>query len=293
VWKEDQTVSFPSRSSFHGRLFTDSQEQSSINGIDSGFTGFLQPRHLNSTWAYQDPARCSPLLNFTSCYLDENGGETYEGSEWLYSFFVPHDMATLIPLMGGTATYVQRLDRLHDSGLLYIGDEQAFLPVFQYHYAGRPGLSSARIHTYIPAQFNTSLNGLPGNDDSGAMGSFAALSMLGIFPNPGQDVYFITPPFFEEIRLRNPLSGRIATIRNLHFDPTYRKVFVQSATLDGRPYHRNWIGHGFFLEGGVLELTLGAEESDWGTRMEDLPPSLSTARQQQPQQEEEGAYNGM
>jgi putative alpha-1,2-mannosidase len=43
-------------------------------------------------------------------------------------------------------------------------------------------------HAYIPRAFNTSHNGIPGNDDSGAMGSFAVLSMLGLFPNPGQNV---------------------------------------------------------------------------------------------------------
>jgi len=170
-------------------------QTSSINGIDTGFTGFLQPRYLNTSWAYQDPIFCSPLLNFTSCYLNDNGHETYEGSEWLYSFFVPHDMASLIATMGGTATYVRRLDYLHESGVLYLGDEQGFLPVYQYHYAGRPGLSAARAHAYIPSQFNSTLYGIPGNDDSGAMGSFVALSMMGIFPNPGQDIYFIRRPF--------------------------------------------------------------------------------------------------
>jgi putative alpha-1,2-mannosidase len=46
--------------------------------------------------------------------------------------------------------------------------------------------------------------------------------------------------------------------------------------LDGAPYTKNWIGHEFFVDGGVLELSLGSSESAWGTRYEDLPPSLST-----------------
>lgn len=37
--------------------------------VDSGFTGFLQPRYLNGTFGLQDPSLCSLLLNFTSCYL--------------------------------------------------------------------------------------------------------------------------------------------------------------------------------------------------------------------------------
>ena len=96
--------------------------------------------------------------------------------------------------------------------------------------------------------------------------------MSGLFPNAGQDVYLITPPFFEEVNFTSPLTGKTATIRNVNFDPSYGVVNIQSATLDGQDYARNWIGHGFFLEGGVLELTLG-EESSWGQGEEDLPPS--------------------
>jgi putative alpha-1,2-mannosidase len=55
--------------------------------------------------------------------------------------------------------------------------QPAFLTVFQYHYAGRPALSAQRSHSYIPAYFSPTNNGLPGNDDSGAMGSFVAMSM--------------------------------------------------------------------------------------------------------------------
>lgn len=213
-------------------------------------------------------------MNFTSCYLNPDGHETYEGSAWLYTFFAPHDHANLIQTLGGPNSFVTRLDYLHDSGILYIGDEQGFLPVFQYHYAGRPAKSAQRVHYYIPSQFNDTVNGIPGNDDSGAMGSFTVLAMMGVFPNPGQDVYLITPPFFEEVTVVNKVTGARSTIRNVNFDPTYQNIYIQSASLDGQPYTRNWIDHSFFREGGILELTLGASESTWGTQEEDLPPSL-------------------
>ena len=146
--------------------------------------------------------------------------------------------------------------------------------MFQYHYAGRPGLSARRSHSYIPAYFSATPAGLPGNDDSGAMGSFVAFCMMGLFPNPGQDVYLITPPYFESVRVAHPLTGKTAVVRTLNFDPTYQAIYIQSATLDGRPYTKNWIDHSFFTHGKELVLTLGRNESAWGTRVEDLPPSL-------------------
>lgn len=148
--------------------------------------------------------------------------------------------------------------------------------MFQYHYAGRPGLSAARSHFYIPQFFDTTPGGLPGNDDNGAMGSFSAFSMMGLFPNGGQDVYLITPPFFESVSVTSPATGRTATIRNVNFDPTYRAIYIQSATLNGQPYTRNWIDHSFFTDGKELVLTLGPVESAWGTAVQDLPPSLGS-----------------
>ncbi|KAI9642587.1 hypothetical protein NHQ30_009392 [Ciborinia camelliae] len=244
--------------------------------VDTGFTGFLQPRYLNGTFGYQDPTLCSPLYNFTSCYLNPNGHETYEGSSWMYTFFVPQDMATLVLTLGGPSTFVSRLRYLHTSGLLYIGDEQAFLPVFQFHYAGRPGLSASFSHFYIPSQFNDTLAGIAGNDDSGAMGSFTTLSMLGLWPISGQDVYLITPPYFPSVSIKNGQTGKIATVKNIGFDSGYENIYIQSAKLNGEVWTKSWVKHSFWLEGGILELTLGKNESSWGTRDEDLPPSAST-----------------
>lgn len=98
---------------------------------------------------------------------------------------------------------------------------------------------------------------------------------MGLFPNPGQNVYLITPPYFPTISIKSPLTGNTATIRNVNFDPTYEAIYIQSATLDGEPYTKNWIDHSFFTEGKELVLTLGRNESSWGTQIADLPPSLS------------------
>lgn len=247
--------------------------------VDSGFQGFLQPRYANGTFGWQDPALCTFLYNFTSCYLNPDGHETYEGGAWLYTFYVPHDQATLIPTLGGPDEFVRRLRFLHDTpGLLYIGNEQSYLLVFLFHFAGRPGLSSEHAHRYIPSSFNDTVSGIPGNDDSGAMGSFTALTMMGLYPVSGQDVYLIIPPFFREVGIRNPHSGQTATIRVAEgFDAGYESVYIQSATLDGRPFTKSWLTHAFFVDGGVLELTLGPRESmSWGMAEEDLPPSAST-----------------
>ncbi|KAM3449137.1 hypothetical protein MY3296_007175 [Beauveria thailandica] len=253
LWKEDQI--------------------SVINGTDTGFRGFFQPKYQNGTWGYQDPIACSALASF--CSLTTNPSETFEASIWQYLFYVPHSTAALIDLLGGDDAFIKRLDYFHTVGLADISNEPVFLTVYMYHYAGRPALSTQRIHTYIPKSFNSSPGGLPGNDDSGAMGSFLFFSVLGLFPVAGQNVYLISAPFLEEVSITSPQTGKTATVRCSNFDATYKRVYVQSATVNGVPWTRSWIGHEFFTEGWTVELELGEEESSWGTKMKDRPPSFA------------------
>lgn len=115
-----------------------------INATNTNFTGFFQPKYQNGTWGYQDPIACSPLAAF--CSLTSNPSETFESSVWEYMFFVPHDVAKLISLVGGDDEFIRRLDYFHTSGLADIGNEPVFLTVYMAHYAGRPGLSAKRVH---------------------------------------------------------------------------------------------------------------------------------------------------
>ncbi|KAI1073541.1 glycoside hydrolase family 92 protein [Whalleya microplaca] len=247
------------------------EQNSVINGNDTGFLGFFQPKYQNGTWGFQDPIACSALADF--CSLTSNPSETFEASVWQYQFLVPQSMSTLIGLMGNEDQFIKRLDFFHTSGLADISNEPVFSTVYLYHYAGRPGLSTKRLHTYIPSSFNTSYGGLPGNDDSGSMGAFVAFGMIGLFPIAGQDVYLISAPFFEEINITSPLTGKTARIKAIGFDTGYENIYIQNVTVNGQAWAKSWISHALFSEGWTLEVALGNEESGWGTQPEDRPPS--------------------
>ncbi|KAL2187253.1 glycoside hydrolase family 92 protein [Thermothelomyces heterothallicus CBS 203.75] len=239
--------------------------------VQTDFVGFMQPRLVNGSFRYQNTRACSPVQDMHGCYYDTRL-DTYEGSPWLYSFFVPQDMATLVQLMGGPDAFVKRLRYFHTSGIAYLGNEPGFLPVFQFHYAGRPALSTHFARESIPALFNASVNGIPGNDDC-AMGAFSAFAMMGFFPVAGQDVYLLTTPFFPEVRIRARAEGKWAVIKVRGFDPEGKRKFIQRARLNGKAYTKSWITHDFFLRGGTLEFWVGEEEGTWGTKEADLPPS--------------------
>ncbi|KAJ7490960.1 alpha-1,2-mannosidase, putative subfamily [Mycena latifolia] len=254
------------------------------NASHSGFSGFIQPRSADGSWFFDRrydsgdvfrPDHCSPVYGHTDCFLGFGGGEFYEASSWEYSFYVPHDMASLVQAMGGSDTFSSRLDTFFTAGFHDMGDEPGFLPTYLYNYVGQPTKTVDRVDATVKQYYHTSLDGLPGNDDSGSMGAYAVWSHLGFFPVAGQDTYLLNRPYFPKITIRNDATGAVATI--IAAGLSAENKYIQSATLNGEPYTKNWISHQLFSSGGTLAFIMGASKSStWGTGPDDLPVSLST-----------------
>ncbi|KAJ6592313.1 alpha-1,2-mannosidase, putative subfamily, partial [Mycena vulgaris] len=235
---------------------------------NSGFQGFIQPRNANGTWYFDPrfdigdvfrPDHCSPVFGHTDCFLNSDGGEFYEASSWEYSWFVPQDMARLVEAMGGPATFSARLDTFFADGFHDIGDEPGFLPTYLYNYVGQPTKTVDRVDAVLAQFYNTSFNGLPGNDDSGAMGAYVVWSHIGFFPVAGQDTYLLNRPYFPKITIHNEANGAVATIIASGLSDANK--YIQSATLNGAAYTKNWISHELFTKGGTLSLVMGSSKS--------------------------------
>ncbi|KAK7024945.1 alpha-1-2-mannosidase family protein [Favolaschia claudopus] len=254
------------------------------NATNTGFSGFIQPRNADGSWYFDPrydlnnvfrPDHCSPVFGHFDCFLNTGGGEFYEASSWEYSWFVPQDMARLVTTMGGPDTFSSRLDTFFSAGFHDIGDEPGFFPTYLYNYVGQPVKTVDRVDATLTQYYNNSVGGLPGNDDSGAMGAYVVWSHFGFFPVAGQDTYLLNRPYFPKITIRNEVNGAVATIIAQGLSSTNK--YIQSATLNGEPYTKNWISHSLFTNGGTLEFVMGSnKDSTWGTGEADLPMSLST-----------------
>lgn len=138
----------------------------------------------------------------------------------------------------------------HEQGYFDSTDEPSQQIPFMYHYANRPGLSTQRSRQVIAEFYNTSINGLPGNDgtlsipsrntrllmspytDSGAMGSYVAFYLAGLYPLPATRQFLLSSPYFREISFQNPVLKTTTTIRANGFrgnpkNGTGGHVFVQ------------------------------------------------------------------
>lgn len=234
------------------------------NFSEGGFQGFIRPRHRDGNW----------LEPFTAMDECSWGGKTfYEGNSWTYSFFVPQDVASLIAMTGGPQKFVNRLDAFFEiPGRYDVGNEPGFLSPYLYTWAGRPDKTAARVREIIGRSYHAGRNGLPGNDDSGAMSSWYAFGQIGIFPNAGQDIYLIGSPVFPETTL-HLADGRDFVIIALGASP--ENQYVAAADLNGKPLDRAWLRHSEIVSGGKLVLTMSKAPGHWGEQ--GLPPSTSPA----------------
>jgi predicted alpha-1,2-mannosidase len=229
------------------------------SGLSSdGYNGFIQPKDSNNAWISYDP----------KTWTGWGGPYFYEGTGWEYSYHLAHDFARLIQLMGGATTFVSRTQHLFDAGLSSIWNEPGFLPTRTFNYALRPDLTSDYARRAIAGWTTTQY---PGDEDSGAMGSFYVWSALGFFPNAGQDVYLINGPLFQKITIQME-NGNNIVITGTNASDTNK--YIQSATLNGASFDRNWFRHSEIKNGANLVFTMGSSASTWGRSS--VPPSLST-----------------
>ncbi|KAH8929084.1 glycoside hydrolase family 92 protein [Atractiella rhizophila] len=249
------------------------------NSTDDGFHGFIMPRLTNGQFKFVYPKQCSPKMFQSSCYLTARGSDFYEAASWEYSFFpAMHDAYRLIDKMGGDERFVERLDAGWDNGLLDIGNEPAFLVAYMYAWAGRPAKTTTRKLWILEQSFNTSTNGLPGNDDAGSMGAFVVWSYLGLFPLAGTPIYLLSTPLVRSFAILNPLTSVTTYVRTVNFDAGSKKPqHIQRIELDGVEYTRNWITHQELFKETETEMVieLGEDESEWATRKEDRPPAAA------------------
>jgi predicted alpha-1,2-mannosidase len=218
-----------------------------------GFKGFVMPRDKEAKWI--------DGVNMTA-YSGSWKPHYYEASPWGYSFFVPHQPARLISLMGGKDTFVKRLDFGLEKAYVDFYNEPAFLAPALFHYAGRPDLSAKWMRRF--ARDKVTPLGYPGDDDSGAMSSYYVWATLGIFPNAGQDIYVLNGPLVEHIVVHRPEEGALVITRSGTGD------YIKGVNLNGKRLIRSWIRH-FEIKGDThLHFFMSETPTRWGTK---TPPS--------------------
>ncbi|MBK0380831.1 GH92 family glycosyl hydrolase [Mucilaginibacter segetis] len=228
------------------------------------------------------------------------GGPYTEGNAWHWTWSVFQDVQGLVNLMGGNDNFTGKIDSVFSTpgtikvggygsvihemtemaafkmGQYAQGNEPIHHLVYLYNYAGQPWKSQEHVREIMDKMYNATEDGYPGDEDEGQMSSWYVLSAAGFYSVcPGTDQYVIGSPLFKKmtITLENGNKFTVEADNN-----SKQNVYIQSATLNGKPYTHNWISHADIMNGGVLHLVMGNKPNKArGLAPEDKPFSLSKA----------------
>lgn len=242
--------------------------------------GFIRGRTADGKWISPfDPAE--PYYNFMM----------KEASGWSTLWLGAHDVHGLIDALGGRAGFNAKLDEFFTKpynpkgicrdctgviGQFVQGNQPDQHAPYLYAWSGQPWKTQALVRRILDDLYGSDASGYgyPGMDDQGATSSWYALSALGFYPvDPSSDVYVLGSPVFERSALK---MGNGKTLEIIARNNSTRNLYIQSATLNGRPWNRPWFRHADIAEGAKLVLTMGPKPNPgWGSAAADAPPSLS------------------
>jgi predicted alpha-1,2-mannosidase len=235
-------------------------------------SGFMRPRS-NGGWVFPfDPREVT--FNFT------------EANSWQYTFFVPQDVSGLISLMGGTIKFARKLDELFTTESQTTGREQADITglIGQYAHGNEPSHHMAYLYDYVNQPWKTQFrvrqimdnfytpqpDGLIGNEDCGQMSAWYVLSAAGFYPvTPASPIYAIGTPLFAQIRFQLENGKQFVIKAN---GVSAKNIYIQSATLNGKPYRKSFLAHRDLVSGGTLVFQMGPRPNQrWGSGAGEAP----------------------
>ena len=201
----------------------------------------------------------SPFDPLLGANFEPNPG-FHEGNAWNYTFFVPHDVKGYAKLMGGKKKFVDKLQMVFDKKYYDPANEPdiAYPYLFSY-FDDEAWRTQKEVHNILKTGYHNAPYGVPGNEDTGTMSTWAIFSMLGFYPAcPGSPDYVLTSPVFDKVTLHldkkyYPKGDLVITSK--HANP--ESIYIQEIKVGGKKKKGYTISHQDLVNAGTLEYTLG------------------------------------
>jgi putative alpha-1,2-mannosidase len=226
-------------------------------------TGYLQPKEASGM--------------FEPGFSPASDEGFVEADSAVYTAMIPFDLAGVIAAEGGNQAWIKYLDRLTSSvtangaDQIQIGDEPSFDIPWEYDYAGDPARTQQVVRQIQTEDFSDGPDGLPGNDDLGAMSSWYVWSALGAYPEmPGSSVVALGSPLFDTTTVR--LADGKSIIESIS-GAASAQPYVGHLSVDGRSWSRTYLPSDIMTSGGTLRWALSGTPTSWGSGAGDAPPS--------------------
>ena len=239
---------------------------------------------------------------FQSPFSPLKWGDAFtEGNAWHYTWSVFHDPAGLIQLMGGKQTFNHMLDSvfnvpplfddsyygsvIHEIREMQImnmgnyahGNQPIQHMIYLYGYSGQPWKTQYWIRQTMQRMYNANPDGYCGDEDNGQTSAWYVFSAMGFYPVcPGAGEYVLGAPYFDEMTLHLE-NGRTVSIKaNGNTDDN---CYVNTLTLNGQPYSKNYIKRTDLMQGAQFVYTMSPTPNySRGTAESDAPYSFSKTK---------------
>lgn len=267
---------------------------------DGTQVGLLTPRAEEGDWIEADYERLG-------------AANLYQGTLWQYNWYPVYDLAGVVAAMGGPTAgqrgavhFLGEDDPDNGLGMLHSNANEVDLHApYLFNYVGLPSLTQKWVRTiYTKESWNrylasSSTADFPSSDgefrppiktrvyqldprgflptmdnDAGTMSTMFVAAAIGLFPvTSGSSEYQLGSPFFDRTTI-SYADGRTFTVsaEGVSADNYY----IQSAALNGASFDNTWLDYHTLVQGGALDVRMGAAPSDWGADSEPAY-SMSTA----------------
>ena len=245
-------------------------------------TGFMRGRTADGAWiASFDPGE--PYYNLMM----------KEASGWSTLWLAGHDPQGLVDLLGGRDAFNAKLDAFFSTpynptgicrdctgmiGQYVQGNQPDQHAPYLYAWSGQPWKTQALVRRILGTLYGSDASGYgyPGMDDQGSTSSWYALSAMGFYPvDPSSSAYIIGSPLFDNARMTLG-NGKVLEI--VAENNSADNIYIQSATLNGRPWTKPWFSHADVADGARLTFVMGPQPNTrWGSAPDAAPPSMSGA----------------
>jgi len=224
-----------------------------------------------------------------------------EGNSWHYSWSVFHDIQGLIDLMGGRKDFVSMLDsvfimppvfddsyyrgviheiremQIANMGQYAHGNQPIQHMIYLYNYAGEPWKTQYWVREAMNRLYKATPDGYCGDEDNGQTSSWYLFSAMGFYPVcPATDQYVLGAPLFKKITIEQE-NGKLFVLEAS--GNSAQNKYVQTASLNGAAYNKNWISHFDIQKGGKFSTSMGAAPNkNKGISQAAYPYSFSTGK---------------
>ena len=232
------------------------QRAQNYRNVIDPITGYVRGRYASGEFITQ-------FNPFTFAYYITEGYPAH------YSWYVPQDIPGLIKLMGGEKVFRLKLDSMFTENRYWHGNEPSHQVPFLFNYTNEVWRTQKYVNSILKTEYKDVPGGLSGNDDAGQMSAWYVFAALGFYPlTPATPHYIISGPTFERATIALQ-AGKSFTLIAKNNSP--ENIYIQSITLNGKPYEKNYISHFDIVKGGKMVFTMGNKPSNWGVGK--IPPA--------------------